>query len=101
MTPNCYLGDENMFKKVIGCFLLISSLIIFVSCFPVTQEPTTPEGETPSLPAEDLGDDSNSFGDSLDDTGIYDGVFDGESNLEVKFVSGTTAAYDMYNYLFL
>ncbi len=42
----------------------------------------------------DLGDDSTSFGNSLDELGAYDGYFDGESaDIEVNCISGTQGAY--------
>ncbi len=44
----------------------------------------------------DLGDDNKTFGDSLDDLGVYDGYFEGESeNIEVKCISGTDKAYKL------
>ena len=42
----------------------------------------------------DLGDDSKTFGESLDDLGAYDGYFEGEStDIVVECVSGTDKAY--------
>ena len=44
----------------------------------------------------DLGDDNKTFGDDLEDTGAYDGFFEGESNdMTVKCVSGTENAYKL------
>jgi len=44
----------------------------------------------------DLGDDSKTFGDSLDDLGAYDGYFEGEStDIAVECVSGTDKAYKL------
>ena len=44
--------------------------------------------------AADLGDDSTSFGSSLDDLGAYDGYFEGESaDVTVTCMSGTQNAY--------
>ncbi len=54
---------------------------------------TNPEtqGET-----ADLGDDSKSFGSSLDELGAYDGYFEGEStDIEVNCISGTQGAYKL------
>ncbi len=43
----------------------------------------------------DLGDDDDTFGDALEDTGIYDGYFEEESaDLNIECVSGTDRAYD-------
>ena len=44
----------------------------------------------------DLGDDSKSFGESLDSLGAYDGYFEGEStDIVVECVSGTDKAYKL------
>ena len=46
--------------------------------------------------AADLGDDSKSFGSSLDELGAYDGYFEGESSdIVVECVSGTQGAYKL------
>ena len=44
----------------------------------------------------DLGDDSKTFGESLDDLGAYDGYFEGSStDIVVECVSGTQGAYKL------
>lgn len=44
----------------------------------------------------DLGDDSKTFGESLDSLGAYDGYFEGEStDIVVECVSGTQGAYKL------
>jgi len=44
----------------------------------------------------DLGDDSKTFGETLDDLGAYDGYFEGEStDIVVERVSGTQGAYKL------
>ena len=44
----------------------------------------------------DLGDDSKTFGESLDDLGAYDGYFEGGSaDIVVECVSGTDKAYKL------
>ncbi len=46
--------------------------------------------------AADLGDDSKSFGSSLDELGAYDGYFEGEStDIVVTCISGTQGAYKL------
>ncbi len=46
--------------------------------------------------SSDLGDDSKTFGDSLDDLGVYDGYFEDESSdIEILCVSGTENAYSL------
>lgn len=43
-----------------------------------------------------LGDDDTSFGEELEDSGIYDGMFEGESGaVTVECVSGTKNAYKL------
>lgn len=57
--------------------------------------PNNTETETQGEVA-DLGDDSKTFGDSLDDLGAYDGYFEGEStDIVVECVSGTQGAYKL------
>ena len=44
----------------------------------------------------DLGDDNKTFGDSLDDLGVYDGYFESAStDIEVNCISGTDKAYKL------
>ena len=44
----------------------------------------------------DLGDDNKTFGSAIEDTGAYNGYFEGESkDIDVKFVSGTNKAYKL------
>lgn len=44
----------------------------------------------------DLGDDNETFGEKLEDTGAYDGYFEGESTkIEVECISGTKNAYKL------
>ena len=44
----------------------------------------------------DLGDDNQSFGESLEDTGAYDGDFEGESSdINIEYISGTKNAYKL------
>ncbi len=46
--------------------------------------------------AADLGDDSKTFGDALDDIGAYDGYFEGEAaDISVNCESGTGNAYKL------
>ncbi len=52
-------------------------------------------GDTASV-GSDLGDDSTTFGDDLQDTGVYDGYFEESStDIEVEYVSGTKNAYKL------
>ncbi len=44
----------------------------------------------------DLGDDNKTFGDDIDDTGAYDGYFEGESaDIVIECISGTANAYKL------
>ncbi len=61
---------------------------------------TIPLDNMPSVPStnengeSDLGDFETGYGDSLEDSGIYDGYFEGESaDFTVSYVSGTQGAY--------
>ena len=50
----------------------------------------------PEMPGggADLGDDATTFGDAIEETGAYDGYFEGESlDVFVECVSGTAGAY--------
>ena len=54
---------------------------------------STSAEETQGEPA-DLGDDNKTFGDSLDELGVYIGYFEEEStDIVVECVSGTKNAY--------
>ena len=58
-------------------------------------DPDINETVTKGTPSN-LGDDNKSFGDSLNDLGVYDGYFEGESaDIEVKCISGTDNAYKL------
>ena len=85
-----------MLKKIFGLVLVILGLTSLTGCQENKKEPTISE-KTSNDNIEDLGEDSSSFGDSLDDSGIYDGIFEGESDLNVNFVSGTNNAYSIEN----
>ena len=57
--------------------------------------PDNSETETQGEVA-DLGDDNKTFGDSLDDLGVYDGYFESESrDIVVECISGTKNAYKL------
>lgn len=50
------------------------------------------------MDAASLGDDTESFGEPLENIGIYDGYFEGnECDLDIKCVSGTDGAYTLEN----
>ncbi|MBQ8404845.1 MAG: carbohydrate-binding domain-containing protein, partial [Clostridia bacterium] len=77
---------------------LILCLLLFVAgCGKKGGEPDKNPGD--STPFEDntaLGDDSVTFGDSLEELGVYEGYFDGESeNFAINCVSGTKNAYKL------
>lgn len=68
---------------------------------PVTQEknpqtPTPPETTATKGDVTDLGDDNQTFGDDIKDSGAYDGYFEGESrDITVSCLSGTQNAYKL------
>ena len=77
-----------MKRKILA--LLLCVLLCFAGCTPKPGGPEPGEpGNTPTL-----GDDDTSFGDKLEDTGIYDGYFEEDSaDIRVEWVSGTKNAY--------
>ncbi len=49
-------------------------------------------------PTTDLGDDDTTYGDSLDDLGVYDGEFaDGVNDIIIECISGTASCYRIEN----
>ena len=43
-----------------------------------------------------LGDGNKTFGENIEDTGAYDGYFEGESSdISIEWVSGTKSAYKL------
>ena len=96
--------------------LLVCLVLLFTGCVgagegAATQEPTkesniesskdTPketerEAEESQGEVADLGDDSKTFGNSLDGLGAYNGYFEGESqSVVVECISGTKNAYKL------
>ena len=54
------------------------------------------ENKTPGGVSADLGDGNKTFGETLDELGVYDGYFEGESkDVTVECVSGTKNAYKL------
>ncbi len=47
--------------------------------------------------SSNLEENEDSFGENLDNSGIYDGEFEGESNIVINCVSGTKNAYTIEN----
>lgn len=83
---------KNKIMLIISFLLILGSMVGCDKPNPPTGDPITP-GES-----ADLGENDDSFGDKLEDTGIYDGEFEGESsNLEIKCISGTKDAYKVEN----
>ena len=63
-----------------------------------SQNGTNPNNSGTEAPGEmaDLGDDNKTFGDSLDDLGVYDGYFENAStDIEINCISGTDKAYKL------
>ena len=86
-----------MLKRVLFILVFLVMLISITSCLSSRPNILPTESTNQTTSNEDLGTDDDSFGSSLDDSGIYDGVFEGESNIEVKYVSGTNNAYTIEN----
>ena len=81
-----------MKKKILMFLSFLFILIGVLGC-------DKPSGNLPETPGEsaDLGENNDSFGDKLEDSGIYDGEFEGDTNLEIKWISGTKDAYTLEN----
>ncbi|MBQ4510637.1 MAG: carbohydrate-binding domain-containing protein, partial [Clostridia bacterium] len=81
-------------KKAICLFLILLFALSTVSC--IVDEPDK-DWETPNnqnKPTTDLGDDNSSFGTDLEDTGIFDGYFEEETqDVTILCASGTENAY--------
>ena len=84
--------------------LLLCILLLFTGCRKKENNDGTQENGSDPDSSEivaqgevaDLGDDSKSFGESLDDLGAYDGYFEGESkDIVVECVSGTKNTYKL------
>ena len=83
--------------------LLLSLVLLLTGCGIVNSDETAQNGTNPNnseteAPGEatDLGDDNKTFGDSLDDLGVYDGYFENAStDIEIKCISGTDKAYKL------
>lgn len=72
--------------------LLLSLVLFLTGCGIVNSDETSQNGTEPNnseteAPGEvtDFGDDNKTFGDSLDDLGVYDGYFENAStDIEIK-----------------
>ncbi len=68
-------------------FVLFSFSLFLTSCN------KTPSGS--QTPPADLGTDDTSFGESLEESGVYDGIFEGEGNIGIVCLSGNAEAYTL------
>ena len=84
-------GEKMMKIRLIS--LLLCFVLLLTGCSqrnPAVSETGT-QGEV-----SDLGDDSKTFGESLDDLGAYNGYFESEStDISVECISGTDKAYKL------
>ncbi|MBQ9797739.1 MAG: carbohydrate-binding domain-containing protein, partial [Clostridia bacterium] len=82
--------------KIRFMIVVLCLTLLFVSCgTPLDDNKGYTNPETQGTSSA-LGDDSTSFGSSLDDLGAYDGYFEGEStDIVVECVSGTDKAYKL------
>ena len=83
--------------KIAALFLILG--ITLSGCraeMPTPQKPDAPmPPDTPSV-STDLGGDNTSFGEAVDDLGIYEGYFEGEAEgATIACVSGTQGAYKL------
>ena len=83
--------------KLRSIAILLCLVLIFTGCNNSAKNGAqgNPKPETQGNVA-DLGDDNETFGEKLEDTGAYDGYFEGESTkIEVECISGTKNAYKL------
>ena len=79
-------------------FALLLCLILLLSGCGKKENQGNPDNSETGTQGEvvDLGDDNKTFGDSLDDLGVYDGYFEGEStDIIVECISGMQGAYKL------
>ncbi|MBR3876127.1 MAG: carbohydrate-binding domain-containing protein [Clostridia bacterium] len=77
-----------MKRKIIS--LLLLTALLLTSC---VNDKTDGGGAT-----DDIPDDNSSYGDDLNDLGVYDGLFDGSSSsVTVTCISGTPDCYTLEN----
>ena len=88
-------------KRGISSILAVALLAsMLFGCRQAPEDPTAEpssggQAEAPGMPA-DLGDDSKSFGSSLDELNAYAGFFQGEStDITVDCISGTSGCYTL------
>lgn len=80
-----------MKKKIIA--LLLFTFLLLTSCKGGNEGYRNPEMPGGS---SDLGDDNQSFGEDISDTGAYDGFFENESSdVRINCISGTPNAYKL------
>ena len=81
-----------MKRKVLA--LLLGITLFCAGCTPNIGEITAYQNPETQGTVATLGDDNTSFGEELEDSGIYDGIFEGDSgDITVTWVSGTQNAY--------
>ena len=81
-----------MKKRLVALFLVITlTLTLFTGCF--KKDPLVGGGPNTN---DDIGDDNTSFGDSLEEIGVFDGYFEEKINdITVNWVAGTKGAYKL------
>lgn len=92
-----------MSKKKISLFLVLALVFVLASCNANNNMSNFPGGDKPGLPGGELpggntnlGDNDQTFGDDLGNSGIYDGMFEEEQGeYEIKCVSGTPNCYEI------
>ncbi|MBQ9121064.1 MAG: hypothetical protein IJY12_01720, partial [Clostridia bacterium] len=84
-------------RKIRIVWLFLALALVLASCGDVAVSGgTSPSGAETGAPTPELGDDNTSFGEALENTGMYDGYFESaESDLTVTWISGTTASYTL------
>ncbi len=92
-------------KKILALLLFLAMTVSLLAGCGIRNNPSNSSGDDGSnatsgnktpIPNTELGDDDDTFGDALDDMGIYDGYFEEEStDVDILCVSGTVNAYSL------
>ncbi len=85
-------------KKILSLLLILAmSICLIAGCKARNNdENNSLGGSNVANAGTELGDDDDTFGDALDDIGIYDGYFKEEStDVNIELVSGTGNAYNL------
>lgn len=82
--------------KIRSIALMLCLVLLLTGCGNGVKRDPAKTGSETQGDVTDLGDDSKTFGEKIEDTGAYDGYFEGEStDFVVECLSGTANAYEL------